>query len=42
VFGARFADDRPSYKWMAKFADTQQHLFDENKEAISCLCGEEE
>ena len=37
---ARFRQDRPSYKEMAKFAEQQIDMFDPNEEGISCFCGD--
>ncbi len=38
--GARFRNDRPSYKEMYEFASKQTNLFDPDEEAISCFCGD--
>jgi 3'-phosphoadenosine 5'-phosphosulfate sulfotransferase (PAPS reductase)/FAD synthetase len=38
--GARFRNDRPSYKQMLQFASEQRDMFDPNEEALSCFCGD--
>lgn len=38
--GARFTKDGPSYAQMAKYAETQDEMFDPNEEAIACFCGD--
>lgn len=38
--GNRFRDDRASYAQMAKFTAAQADAFDQDEEAISCLCGD--
>jgi 3'-phosphoadenosine 5'-phosphosulfate sulfotransferase (PAPS reductase)/FAD synthetase len=36
----RFCKDRPSYAQMAKYAASQQDMFDPNEETIACFCGD--
>jgi len=38
--GCRFRNDRPSYAQIAAFAAEQKDMFDQDEEAISCLCGD--
>ena len=38
--GNRFRDDRASYAQMSKFTAAQVDAFDQDEEAISCLCGD--
>ena len=38
--GARFTKDGPSYAQMARYAESQDEMFDADEEAISCFCGD--
>jgi hypothetical protein len=38
--GDKFRSDRASYAQMAKFTAAQADAFDQDEEAISCLCGD--
>lgn len=38
--GARFRKDRPSYKQMMNFSQTQGDMFATEEESISCYCGD--
>lgn len=38
--GARFTKDGPSYEQMARYAESQDEMFDQDEEAISCFCGD--
>jgi len=39
-YGGRFADDRPSYQQMAKYAASQVDFIGHDEESIPCFCGD--
>lgn len=40
AIGGTFRSDRPSYTQMARFAEQQADMFDQDEEGIACFCGD--